>query len=70
MSKIWVRIQAKETVYYDQLVQMDEEDFHHIQNSLEADWTAGEELLEGYIDRSNVLDVADFELTDNLEEEN
>jgi hypothetical protein len=69
MSKIWVRIQAKETVYYDQLVQMDKEGFHYIQNSLEADWTAGEELLEGYIDRSDVLYAVDFELTDNLEEE-
>lgn len=56
MAKVQVNIRAKETVYYDQIIEMEEEEFLLLQQCLDADYTATNELFEPLIDRRQVMD--------------
>lgn len=68
-EKVSVRITGQQTVQYDQIVEMDRDEYERLSEALEADTgrerrRAEENVFSLWIDTRDICDADDFELDD------
>jgi len=64
MKMIKVRVHAQETVYYNQVIEIDEKEFKRLSKLLDDDELEATDLIFDQLDLDDIIEVSDMEISE------